>query len=102
MLGDDTLTKPEVINKIADSEIESRAGNELSSGKKESTTASRSPNSDMDKKEHEEIRKSAIVEFEEPKKFQDIRTYFKVSETQRPLLKEKIFKVKRDNRVVSV
>lgn len=101
-LNDEVKQKGDGSNKKADSEIESRAGNELLSGKKESTTASRSPNSDLDKKENEEIVKSAICEFEQPKNPHDIRSYFKVTmEKKKQIQANKIFTVQRKERCIS-
>lgn len=59
--------KEEPSIKFPDSEAESKLGTELLSGKKGSSTTSRSPNSDIDKKEHDEIMKSSVVGFETPK-----------------------------------
>jgi hypothetical protein len=70
------------------------------SGKKESTTASRSPTSDVDKKEHEEVLKSVISENENPVKLRhDIRSYFMPSEKpEKRVIIDQIFKIKRDKR----
>lgn len=73
---------------MPDWEEETKLGNELLSGKKESTTASRSPNSDVEKKEHEELAKSAIWDTELPKNPRDIRSYFIVSEGSKPSPKQ--------------
>ena len=69
-------------------EEETKTGNELLSGKKESTTASRSPNSDVEKKEHEELTKSGIWDIELSKNPNDIRSYFIVSEDSKPPQKQ--------------
>lgn len=74
--------------KIPEWEEEVKATNELLSGKKESTTASRSPESDAEKKEHEELTKSGMCEIELPKNPCDIRSYFTVSEGSKSTIKQ--------------
>ena len=78
----------EPLIKLPDWEEESKGGNEFLSGKKESTTASRSPNSDVEKKEHEEMTKSAILDIENSKNPSDIRSYFIVSDASKVAIKQ--------------
>lgn len=91
--------KREVSNKWVELEIDSKAGSEFLSGrKKDSTTVSRSPQSDEGKKEQEEITKSAISNFDLPRNPGDIRSYFISKEPEKKLMKTQIFKIKRQER----
>ena len=79
--------KKEAQNKAVESEVDSKAGNEFLSGKKGSTTASRSPQSEEGKKDNEEITKSVISNFDLPKNPGDIRSYFQVNDPVKKLMK---------------
>lgn len=88
-----------IMTKTTQSEDGAKVGRELLSGKKESTTASRSPKSDDEKKEHEEITKSAISSFDLPvKNPSDIRSYFLTGEPVRRVIKSQVFKIKREEK----
>lgn len=87
-----------IMTKTTRSEDGAKAEGELLSGKKESTTASRSPKSDDEKKEHEEITKSAVSSFDLPKNPGDIRSYFLAGEPVRRTIKREVFKIKREEK----
>lgn len=103
------VSKPEVEAKINDFDAESKTCAENFSGKKQSSTASRSPNSDTDAKEFkdpEEVEESCVLHAEQKRitDRRDIRSYFQTMGQQNPKPKEtvfnKIFKIKRDEKII--
>jgi hypothetical protein len=100
--------KPDVETKINDFDADSKTCAENFSGKKQSSTASRSDTSDADKKEfkaNEEAMESSILKPEKRiTNRHDIRSYFqKVAAEKtktREMLFNKIFKIKRDEKFI--
>jgi hypothetical protein len=74
--------------KSADSEIWFKAGTEFLSGKKDSTTASRSPNSDCEKRSNGEY----------PKNMCDIRSYFMGIPIAYKMVQNNVFEIKREKK----
>lgn len=76
--------------KSADSEIWFKAGTEFLSGKKDSTTASRSPNSDCEKRSNGEY----------PKNMCDIRSYFMGIPLAYKMGQNNVFEIKREKKAI--
>ena len=74
--------------KLVDLDTVSKTGAEFLSGKKLSTTASRSPNSECDKKSCGEL----------PKNMSDIRSYFIGMQEDKKMTPSQVFEIKREKK----
>ena len=102
------LPKPELEAKNTDFDADSKTCAENFSGKKQSSTASRSPNSEDDGKDLQNPEEGAEEDHCQPQNRitdrQDIRSYFQRAVGEKAKQKQavfnKIFKIKRDQKVI--